>query len=98
MKLDEIVDQLFDIATGIEYNNISYSHPLLVSVKKQAKPDVLLSAIAVPLKQKITNGINLDSNELTAALKALKKIAKNYQIEELRQPIDDLKAYLDNSG
>ncbi|MBO5952920.1 MAG: hypothetical protein J6Q53_02175 [Oscillospiraceae bacterium] len=98
MKLNEIVDQIFDIAIAIGYNTISYSYPLLVLAKNKAKPEDLLTAIATPLKQKITNGIAPGKTELTAALKALKEIAKDYQIKELRKPIDDLKAYLDSLG
>ena len=56
MKLNEIADQLLDIANGIEYNNISYFNPLLVSVQNKAKPDDLLLAIAVSIKNDITNG------------------------------------------
>lgn len=96
MKLSEIVDQIFDIATAIGYNTISYSYPLLVLAKNKAKPEDILTDIAVPLKQKITNGITLDKTELTAALKALKEVAKNYKINDLRQPIKDLEAYLNN--
>ena len=98
LKLNEIVDQIFDIAIAIGYNTISYSYPLLVLAKNKAKPDDLLAAIAAPLKQKITNGIAPDKTELTTALKALKDIAKNYRIKQLRKPIKDLEAYLDGLG
>lgn len=98
MKLDEIVDQLFDITTGIEYNTISYFNPLLVSVQNKPKPDDLLLAIAVPLKRDITNNSPVSKDKLTEALKALKIIAKDYQIKELKKPIADLKTYLDSLG
>ena len=94
MKLNEIIDELFDIASAIEYNTISYFHPLLVSAKNKAKPDELLLAIAAPLKRNITNGIPLSKTEITAALNDLKRIAKEYEIEELRKPIKNLESYL----
>lgn len=98
MKLNEIVDQLFDIATGIEYNTISYFNPLLVSVQNKPKPDDLLLAIAAPLKRDITNNIPLSKASLLAVLQALKEIDKNYKIKELKKPIADLKTYLDSLG
>ena len=73
MKLNEIADQLLDIANGIEYNNISYFNPLLVSVQNKAKPDDLLLAIAVSIKNDITNGKLPSKQELSAVLQKLKK-------------------------
>jgi hypothetical protein len=98
MKLNEIADQLLDIANGIEYNNISYFNPLLVSVQNKAKPEDLLLAIAAPIKKSITNGAPPSKRELSAVLQALKEIDKNYKIKELKKPIADLKAYLDRLG
>ena len=95
MKLDEIVDQLFDIANGIEYNNISYFNPLLVSVQNKTKPQDLLLAIAAPIKKGITNGTPPSKKELSAVLQVLKDIDKRYKIKELKKPIAELKAYLD---
>ena len=98
MKLNEIADQLLDIANGIEYNNISYFNPLLVSVQNKAKPDDLLLAIAVSIKNDITNGKLPSKQELSAVLQKLKMIGKNYKIKELEKPITDLTAYLDSLG
>ena len=98
MKLNEIADQLLDIANGIEYNNISYFNPLLVSVQNKAKPDDLLLAIAVSIKNDITNGKLPSKQELSAVLQKLKMIGKNYKIKELKKPIVDLTAYLDSLG
>ena len=98
MKLNEIADQLLDIANGIDYNNISYFNPLLVSVQNKAKPDDLLLAIAVSIKNDITNGKLPSKQELSAVLQKLKMIGKNYKIKELEQPIADLTAYLDSLG
>ena len=98
MKLNEIADQLLDIANGIEYNNISYFNPLLVSVQNKAKPDDLLLAIAVSIKNDITNGKLPSKQELSAVLQKLKMIGKNYKIKELETPIADLTAYLDSLG
>ena len=98
MKLNEIVDQLFDIANGIEYNNISYFNPLLVSVRNKAKPQDLLLAVATPIKKGITNGTPPNKKELSAVLQALKDIDKSYKLKELKKPIADLKTYLDGLG
>lgn len=98
MKLNEIIDEIFDIASAIEYNTISYFNPLLVSVKNKAKPDDRLLAIAAPLKRKIANGISPSKAEIMAALKDLKSIAKEYKIEELRKPIKNLETYRDSLG
>ena len=98
MKLNEIADQLLDIANGIEYNNISYFNPLLVSVQNKAKPDDLLLAIAVSIKNDITNGKLPSKQELSAVLQELKMIGKNYKIKELKKPIADLTAYLNSLG
>ena len=96
MKLNEIADQLLDIANGIEYNNISYFNPLLVSVQNKAKPDDLLLAIAVSIKNDITNGKLPSKQELSAVLQKLKMIGKNYKIKELKKPITDLTTYLNS--
>ena len=98
MKLNEIADQLLDIANGIEYNNISYFNPLLVSVQNKAKPEDLLLAIAAPIKKGITNGTPPAKKELEKALDLLKEIAKTYKIQELKKPIADLKACLNSLG
>ena len=96
MKLNEIADQLLDIANGIEYNNISYFNPLLVSVQNKAKPDDLLLGIAVSIKNDITNGKQPSKKELSAVLQELKMIGKNYKIKELKKPITDLTTYLNS--
>ena len=98
MKLNEIADQFLDIANGIEYNNISCFNPLLVSVQNKAKPDDLLLAVAVSIKNDITNGKLPSKQELSAVLQKLKMIGKNYKIKELKKPIVDLTAYLDSLG
>ena len=98
MKLNEIADQLLDIANGIEYNNISYFNPLLVSVQNKAKPDDLLLTIAASIKSCTTNGKLPSKKELSAVLQELKMIGKNYKIKELEKPIADLTAYLDSLG
>lgn len=98
MQLNEIVDQIFDIATATEYNNISYSHPLLVSTGKKPHPSDLLTSIAAPLKLKITNSTPISKTEISAALEDLKKVDKKYKIKELKELIKDLKIYLDSLG
>ena len=95
MKLNEIIDEVFDIASAIEYNTISYFHPLLVSARNEAKPEDLLLAIAAPIKQDITNGVPISKARITEALKALKKIGQHYRIEELKKLTKNLEAYLD---
>lgn len=97
MILENIIDELFNIAINIGYNNISYFHPLLAAKRGQLPSD-RLTAIVKPLKQKITNGIPLNNAELTVALNDLKKIDKDYKIKELKKPIAELKAYLDTLG
>ena len=98
MKLNEIVDQIFDIATELEYNRISYSHPLLVLTQKNPRPANLLSSIAAPLQRDLANDIPIDNGTITVALKQLKKIAKEYRIQELREPIRNLESYLVDLG
>lgn len=97
MKLETIVDELFDIATNIGYNNISYCHPLLAAKKGQFPSD-RITAIAAPLKLKLSNNIPLNNAELTTALNELQKIAKDHKIKELKKPIGELKTYLDSLG
>ena len=98
MKLNEIIDEIFDIASAIEYNTISYFHPLLVSARNEAKPDELLLAVAVPLKQAITNGTPISKVELAEAVKSLKKIGQRYKIVELKQLTKNLEQYIDSLG
>ena len=98
MKLNEIVDQLLDIANRIEYKTISYFNPMLVSVQNKAKPEDLLLAIAAPLQQDLANDIPIDKGTITIALKQLKKIAKEYKIKELQEPIKKLECYLVDLG
>lgn len=98
MKLNDISSEFFDIASGIEYKTIPYFHPVLVSVKNKPKPDDLILAIAAPLKRAATNGIPVSKTEASEALKALKTIAKDYKIDELKKPIKDLEAYRDSLG
>lgn len=98
MKLNEIIDAFFDIASGIENNTISCRHPLLVAARKEAKPDELLLAVAVPLKRAITNGTPISKAELVEALKSLKKIGQHYKIAELKQLTKNLEEYLDSLG
>ena len=95
MNLNEIVDQILDIAISIGYNNISYFHPLLAA-KKRRCPEDLLTAIAAPLKNGITNGTPPTKKELTKALGQLNDIEQTYHIKELQKPIADLKAYLNS--
>lgn len=98
MKLNEIIDEIFDIAIGISYNTISYFHPLLAAAQNKDKPDDLLTTIAAPLKQKITNSIPISKTELETTLNTLKRIAKEYRIKELKKPVKALEAYLDSLG
>ena len=97
MTLNEIIDQIFDIAIGIGYNSISYCHPLLAA-KKGQRPEDLLTAIAAQLKSCVTNGPPPSKKELEKALGRLKEIDKTYKIKELKKPITDLKIYLDSLG
>ena len=96
MKLNDISSELFDIASGIEHKTIPYFHPVLVSAKNKPKPDELILAIAAPMKRDATNGIRVSKAEVSKALKALKAIAREYEIDELKKPIKDLEAYHDS--
>ena len=97
MTLNEIIDQIFDIAIGIGYNSVSYCHPLLAA-KKGQRPEDLITAIAAQLKNGVTNGPPPSKKELEKALERLKEIDKTYTIKELKKPIANLKAYLDSIG
>lgn len=95
MNLENIVDEIFDIAQAIECNTIPHLHTLLVSVKHQNRPDELLLAVAAPLKRKMANHMSISKTELEKSLNALQEIGKKYKIKELIKTTKDLQAYLD---
>lgn len=98
LKLDEIIDEIFQIAIAAEYNNINYSGAHLVKKKMKRHPSEPIAAIAGSLKRSMVDGATLSKVEIMTALEALKSIGENYKIKELKKPIADLKAYLAGLG
>ena len=91
MTLNEITKQLLDIANEIE-NNTMFDNRLGAQ-KKRAAAD-LLTPICQTLTAYVMKNCTPSKSQLKLALRNLDDISKNYQIKELKEPIDNLKAYL----
>ena len=98
MNLKDIFNEILNIARDIENNNLSYPLAPLVNTKRKANPADPLTAVATRFTLDITNNITPSKHKIESALKDLKKIAKDYQIEQLRRPIKELSAFLDDLG
>lgn len=98
MKLDEIIDTIFQIAIDIEYHNIKYSGAHLVGTKRQPRPSDLLTSIAGSLRRSMVDSAPLGKAEIMTTLETLKSIGENYKIRELKKPIANLETYLDSLG
>ena len=95
MKLNEIVNQIIDIASNIE--NSTMFDKSLWAQKKRAAADLLVPIVQT-LAPYVTKNCTPSKNKLKMTLRALNDISKAYQIEELKKPIKDLKAYLNSLG
>ena len=95
MKLDDIVKRFLNIAIDIE-NGIMFDKSLEAQRKRTAAN--LISSNIQPLSLCVMNKSTPSRSKIKQALRDLDQISKTYQIEELKKPIKDLKAYLDRLG
>ena len=95
MTLKEISNQLLNIANEIE-NNTMFDNRLGAQKKRAAAN--LLTPIWQTLVSHVTKNCIPSKSVLKSALRDLDYISKNYQIEELKEPIKDLKDYLKSLG
>ena len=94
MRMMDIYNELFDIAIKIENNTLSYGCKPLVMAGKKDNPADSLAAIAVSFNPEIANNIAPSKSKVEAALKELRSIMKNYDIEQLKNPIKELSTFL----
>ena len=91
MTLNEITKQLLNIANEIE-NNTMFDNRLGAQKKRAAVNR--LTPIYQTLASHVTKNCKPSKSQLKLALRNLDDISKNYQIKELKEPIDNLKTYL----
>ena len=96
MNLRDIFNKILDIASKIEYNTLSYRDKPFVMTRKKPNPANRLTAIVAQFTADITNDITPSKQKIESALADFKKIAKDYGIEQLRKPIEDLSNFLNN--
>lgn len=96
MNIKDIFMEILDIASQIENNTLSYPLAPLVNAKKRSSPSNPLMEISARFSTEITHCIPPSKSKIQSALKDLKEVAKTYQIEQLRKPIKELTAYLNN--
>lgn len=94
MNLSDIIKEILDISSKIEYNTLSYGHKPLVMAGKKDNPADSLTMIAIRLQSEITNNPTPGKAKIEAALSELRGIMKSYDIEQLRKPIKELSAFL----
>ena len=94
MNLREIIKEILDIASKIEYNTLSYGCKPLVMAGKRSNPAGSLTMIAASFQSEITNNIIPSKDKIEVALRELSGIMKSYDIEQLRKPIKELSAFL----
>lgn len=94
MELKQIFSEILSIASQIEYKTLTYRHSGLVAAKKKKNPADLLGEIAAIFESEIKYGLAPDKKKIKTAISELKAIAKEYQIEELRNPVKNLESYL----
>ena len=95
MTLNEITNQLLNIANEIE-NNTMFDNRLGAQKKRAAAN--LLTPVCQTLASYVMKNGTPSKSVLKSALRDLDHISKNYQIEELKKPIKDLKDYLKSLG
>ena len=96
MNIKDIFIEILDIASQIGNNTLSYPLAPLVIAGKRSSPANPLTQIAARFDTEITNSITPSKSKVESALKDLKEVAKNYRIEQLKKPIKELTAYLNN--
>ena len=94
MNLREIIKEILDIASKIEYNTLSYGCKPLVMVGKRNNPAGSLTMIAASFQPEITNNTIPCKDKIEIAVRELSGIMKSYDIEQLRNPIKELSAFL----
>ena len=95
MTLKEITNQLLNIANEIE-NNTMFDNRLGAQ-KKRAAADLLMP-ICQTLTTYVMKNCTPSKSQIKLALRNLDDISKEYQINELNEPIKNLKAYLKSLG
>lgn len=98
MNLREIVVEFLEVARRIEYDELSYGLKPLVKIGRKSNPADILTKIAARFTADITHDVKPSKQKLESALREFKNIAKDYGIEQLRKPIKDLSAFIDNSS
>ena len=91
MTLNEITNQLLNIANEIE-NNTMFDNRLGAQ-KKRAAAD-RLAPVYQTLASHVKKYCTPSKSQLKLILRTLDEIFKEYQINELKEPITNLKAYL----
>ena len=95
MTLKDITNQLLNIANEIE-NNMMFDNRLGAQKKRAAVNR--LTPIYQTLASHVTKNCKPSKSQLKLILRALDEISKEYQINELNEPIKNLKAYLKSLG
>ena len=95
MTLKEITNQLLYIANEIE-NNTMFDNRLGAQKKRAAANR--LTPVCQTLASYVTKNCIPSKSQLKLILRALDEISKEYQINELNEPIKNLKAYLKSLG
>lgn len=95
MTLNEITKQLLNIVNEIE-NNTMFDNRLGAQ-KKRAAAD-LLTPICQTLASYVMKNCTPSKSQLKLILKTLEGVSKDYQINELKEPMKNLKTYLKSLG
>ena len=95
MTLKEITNQLLYIANEIE-NNTMFDNRLGAQKKRAAANR--LTPVCKKLASYVMGNCTPSKSQLKQILRTLDKISKEYQINELNEPIKNLKAYLKSLG
>lgn len=95
MTLNEITNQLLNIANEIE-NNTMFDNRLGAQKKRAAIN--LLTPICQTLASHVMKNCTPSKSQVKLILRTLDEISKDYQINELKEPTKNLKAYLKSLG
>ena len=95
MTLNEITNQLLNIANEIE-NNTMFDNRLGAQKKHAAANR--LTPVCQTLASYVTKNCTPSKSQLKLTLRTLDEISKEHQINELKEPIKNLKAYLKSLG
>lgn len=95
MTLNEITNQLLNIANEIE-NNTMFDNRLGAQKKRAAANR--LTPVCKNLASYVMGNCIPSKSQLKLILRNLDEISKEYQINELKEPTKNLKAYLKSLG